>query len=128
VKRIANCIVEVVDLNSDKIPVYSRRHIPYTEMCEEYCKAHLFLVTHEESVGLSALEAALAGALVVAPTGYMNKDVLATVRSVEYLNKIPWKFVLKEINPKASHAKALTNSWSLVAEKMMVYWKGYKAA
>ena len=108
-----------VDVDLDNIgPIerYDRRAIPFTEICREHGAAHLFCVTHPESVGLVVLETAMAGALSVVPRGFVPRDRLDTVRSIEYNEQIPWDQVLKEIDPEASRNMAIKNSWEVVCK------------
>lgn len=110
----------------DKIEKFDRsKVIPITEITKEHCKAHLFMVTHPESVGLVVLETSLAGALTVSPNNYINQDRLDTVRHYKYLpnTDIEWDKVLGMINPSASRNCALNNSWDAVAKRLI---KGLK--
>lgn len=111
----------VVDVDFSKINEierYDRTAIPFTDICREHGEAHVFCVTHPESVGQVVLETAMAGALTVAPKGFIPLDRLATVRHLEYENNIDWKLVLSNINPGLSRKKALENSWSQVARRI----------
>ena len=104
--------------NIHNIKKYDRRAIPFTEICKEHGAAHIFCVTHPESVGLVVLETAMAGALSVAPAGFIPKDRLDTVRAVEYQDSIPWTEVLERIDPKQSRKVALENSWTNVCKRI----------
>ena len=123
---ISGGIENVTFSNLDKIPKFDRsKVIPITEITKEHCKAHLFMVTHPESVGLVVLETSLAGALTVSPNNYINQDRLDTVRHYKYLpnTDIEWDKVLGMINPSASRNCALNNSWDAVAKRLI---KGLK--
>ena len=119
VRRFVSGGVEDVDLDN-LVPVerYDRRSIPFTEICKEHGTAHVFCVTHPESVGLVVLETAMAGALSVVPRGFVPQDRLDTVRSLEYNGQIPWKQVLEQIDPAASREVAIKNSWSEVCKRI----------
>lgn len=119
VRRFDSGRVVDVDL-TDLKPVtrYDRTAIPFTEICEEHRKAHVFCVTHPESVGLVVLETAMAGALTVTPKGFIPKDRLDTVRHIEWNHDIDWQKVLKNIDPEASRKMAMANSWESVAKKI----------
>ena len=59
--------VENIDFTKYETKLYMGHrssNIPYTEICKEHCKSHIFIVTHPESLGLVVLETALAGALL----------------------------------------------------------------
>lgn len=124
VLRIEDGAVRPVDLDRLAVPVFTRKHIPFEDVCEIYARAHVFLITHPESLGLSVLETAMAGALVVSPRGFIQPELLATVRHIEWDDRIPWPDVLDMIDPKASRAMALENSWEKVANRILLaYWK-----
>jgi len=62
-------------------PLFIRaRKVPHELMLEFYRKCHLFCVTHPESAGLAAIEAAMCGARLVVPRSarrhYISKDLL----------------------------------------------------
>jgi len=124
VLRIEDSAVRPVDLDKLAVPTFTRKHIPFEDVCQTYARAHVFLVTHPESLGLSVLETAMAGALVVAPRGFIQPELLATVRHIEWDDCIPWERVLDEIDPQASRAVAVECSWERVVQRMMLaYWK-----
>lgn len=116
VRRIADGAV--VD-GSEPVTRYSRQSIPLPAICEEYSKAHLFMVTHRESIGLSVLETAMAGALPVAPHGFIPADRLATVRHVKYERAVPWSQVLQAIDIEASREMAKAHTWTKVAARII---------
>lgn len=122
-RRIADGGIE--DVSSSSVPLYQRKAIPFAEVCDEYSKTHLFMVTHPESVGLSVLETAMAGASVLAPVGFIQPDRLNTVRAIKFHGTVPWEHALNHINIKASRRKALENTWSKVTARMLVYFKNF---
>jgi hypothetical protein len=108
-----------VDLdNPGPVERYDRRAISFTKICREHGAAHVFCVTHPESVGLVVLETAMAGALSVVPRGFVPLDRLNTVISVEYDEQIPWEQVLEKIDPEASREVAIKNSWEIVCKRI----------
>lgn len=120
VRRFDSGRVVDVDFDAvDDIQEYDRTSIPITEISEEHSKAHVFMVTHPESVGLVVLETSMAGALTVAPQGFIPKDRLDTVRHIEWSDTIDWNQVLTQIDPQASRLKALENTWDRVAANII---------
>lgn len=117
VRRLVDGGVE--DVTNNSIPPYERRTIPFVEVCKEYSMTSLFIVTHPESVGMSVLETAAAGALPLVPTGFIHKDRLATVRRLTFDKDIPWEQAMFDIDPLASRRKAMLHSWSAVADRML---------
>lgn len=109
--------VDLDDIND--IPRYDRTAMPLAEICKEHGAAHVFCVTHPESVGQVVLETAMAGALPLVPHGFVPRDRLDTVRSIEYKDNIPWSSVLQNIDIKSSREKALQNTWERVTKRMI---------
>lgn len=81
------------------------------------------MVTHHESCGLSALEANVAGALVVAPEGYINSDRLKTLRMLEYSGAVPWKEIMQSLDVNKTRELAKQNSWEKVANRIINWFK-----
>lgn len=64
-----------------KIPyvkeMYDRKmQIPYPDICEEYNRADIFIVTHGESLGLSVIECAMAGAHILLYNGAIKPSLI----------------------------------------------------
>lgn len=112
---------KVVDVDFDNVDIvrYDRTPIPFTEITKEHSKAHIFMVTHPESVGLVVLETSLAGALTVTPDEFIPNDRLATVRHYKYVDEIDWNTVMDMINPEWSRRVAIKNSWNAVAARIV---------
>jgi hypothetical protein len=125
---VDGAVVDVDVLGNLSVRPYSRKAIPYVEACQEYSQAHMFLVTHSESVGQTVVETATAGAFVVAPKGFIAADRLATVRHHEWSRFIRWPQVLPQIDVQASRTVALQNSWSKIAERMVDYFDAFDRA
>lgn len=119
VRRFDSGKVVDVDFTDLNIQRYDRTAIPFTEITKEHGKAHIFMVTHPESVGLVVLETSLAGALTVTPENFIPKDRLATVRHYTYETNVDWHEVLNKINPAQSREVALENSWNNVAKRII---------
>ena len=109
--------VDLTDLSYEK---YGRtKTMPYVDISKEHCAAHIFCVTHPESVGLVVLETATAGAFIVAPKDFIPKDRLETVRYYEWKDSIDWELVLGSINVGESRKLAALNSWDNVANNKL---------
>lgn len=118
VRRFDSGQVVDVDFNDDFSTVkrYDRTAIPYTEISQEHGRAHVFCVTHPESVGLVVLETAMAGALSLVPHGFLPADRLNTVNHLVYRDKIDWQETLARIDPKKCREIALANTWEKIAK------------
>jgi hypothetical protein len=119
VRRFDSGQIVDVDFNKLDIKKYDRTSIPFSKITKEHCAAHIFCVTHPESVGLVVLETAMAGALPVVPKGFIPKDRLETIRYVEWNQRVNWKIVLAKLNIDKSRNKALANSWEAAAERIV---------
>ena len=126
VRQILDGDIADIDLFDPKVAPYKRMHIPYADICREYSETHIFMPTHQEGVGLSALETAMAGALVVAREGFIAPDRLKTIRHLVYKDVAPWGVVVDSIDVRASRTKAVENSWAAVAKRMIEHLKGFK--
>lgn len=119
IRRFVSEGIETVSLDKEpKKDVYSRSGLSYLEACEEYRKADIFIVTHPESLGLSVIESAMAGAYVVSPYGHIKKPLLDPLHSYEFTKKISWDFVLQQLNPELSEHKASWFTWDKIAKKI----------
>jgi hypothetical protein len=119
VRRLIDGGVEDCDIENIIIKPYHRNGIPYTHACNEYSKAHIFMVTHRETVGLTILETAMAGALPLVPKGYAPQDRLDTIRHIAYETAVNWSEVMDNIDVELSRKTALLNSWESVTKKLL---------
>ena len=120
VRRFDSGRVVDVDINDvGEIIEYDRTSIPLTEISREHGEAHVFMVTHPESVGLVVLETSMAGALTVAPQGFIPKDRLSTVRHVEWEGGVDWPTVLSMIDPQSSRSVAMCNTWEQMSRNIL---------
>jgi hypothetical protein len=119
VRRFDSGRIVDVDFNNLDIKKYDRTAIPFSKITKEHCAAHIFCVTHPESVGLVVLETAMAGALPVVPKGFIPKDRLETIRYVEWNQRVNWKYILAKLDIDKSRSVALNNTWSAVADRIV---------
>jgi hypothetical protein len=120
VRRFDSGQIVDVDFSNLSYEKYDRsKTIPLSTISKEHSAAHVFCVTHPESVGLVTLETATAGAFVVAPKDFIPNDRLNTIRHLEWQNSINWQHVLNNINTAASRATAVKNNWPNVAGNLV---------
>lgn len=104
-----------------KKDLYNRIGMPYPEACDEYRKADIFIVTHPESLGISVIESAMSGALIIVPLRYikfsLTKDLL--VYNFDPEQGIDWKTVLSMLNVEEARNKASKYTWSNVVSTML---------
>ena len=122
VKRFINGGIEEVDVNNPSImeKYVQNNGLSYLEACREYSRTDVFIVTHKECMGLSVLENAMAGALIVAPKGYIKEELLNKVHHVEFEETIDWEIVMQAIDVKKSRKMALQFDIQKFVEKILV--------
>jgi hypothetical protein len=111
---------------TEPLEPYGRKTMPVERMAAAYGRAHLFLVTHPESVGLAVLEASMAGALPLVPRGFVDGGLLGTVRRLSFDGAVPWREALRMIDPADSREIAEGNTWKGIAEKMIGWFEGFR--
>jgi len=127
VRMIVDGFVQNVDLENLCVSQYKRKGIPYIEIAEELNRSDIYFVTHGESVGLNALEAAMAGALVISPEGFIQDDLLKKLHHVKFEKTLDWSQVLEVIDPEKSREMAIDSDWAIVVDKMLnIIEKRYK--
>jgi hypothetical protein len=120
VRRFDSAKVVDVDFSNLSYEKYDRsKTMPLSVISKEHSAAHVFCVTHPESVGLVTLETATAGAFVVAPKDFIPNDRLKTIRHYEWQRFINWQHVLNSIDIGASRAVAINNNWATTASKLV---------
>lgn len=77
------------------------------------------MVTHPKSLGLVALETAMAGSLVLSPTGCMSQDRLDTISHVTYGDSVDWTTVINQIDPHSNTSSARKNTWDALAPRVV---------
>jgi len=124
VRRLVNNGAEDVTLHNCTTKMFDRKHVPFPDIAREYRKAHVYMVTHKESVGLTCLELGYCGALVVTSHGLIYPDRLETMRHVAYEGvRAPWGDVLSAINVPKSALVARKQTWDLVAYRLLKWFE-----
>lgn len=126
IRQLVDGAIVDVDVTGDlTVKPYNRIGVPYLDACAEYSKAHIFMVTHAESVGQTVIETATAGAFVITYKDFIPHDRLGTVRHHEWSHFIRWNKVLRAIDVEASRRKAMKNSWTDIATTMVDYFESF---
>lgn len=120
IRRFISGDVETVKDKNFKVEVYDRKGINILKAFEEYNKADIFFVTHPESMGMSVVECAMAGCLVVTPKGYIKPEFINTVEHVEFTGQIDWDTVLKKMNKNKIRETAKKRSWTVFYNKILI--------
>lgn len=101
-------------------PKYHTRRIKWTDFQEILRKCHFYCLTQPGEGGLTRIEAATCGALLVVPKAFSN------LRSISSLEHRVWdtqadlvKILKTKTNPKTIRKKALAHSWDKVASRIL---------
>lgn len=120
IKQLISGGVKNINTETDIELTYNKsKAVSFAKLVPEYSSAHVFCVTHPESVGLVALEAAIAGALVITPSSCIPADRLSTIRHYEFNNLINWNKVLELVDPQESRRVGMKNNWESVAQRVI---------
>lgn len=111
VRRFSDRTVETVKDSKIDINLYSRAGVNILDAYNEYRKADIFFVTHPESMGLSVIECAMAGCLIVTPKNYIKPIFLKGINYIEYDKTINWTYVLNKMNAVRSRKMVMDRSW-----------------
>jgi len=122
VRRFIAGGVETVNINNpQKMDKYVQgAGLSYEEACAEYSKTDIFIVTHKECMGLSVLESAMSGALVLTPEEYIKDDLLKNVNHIPFQKTIDWKHTLENIDIKKSRNKVIKFGINNFVKKILV--------
>ncbi len=120
----------IVDINLDEIAVrpFTRRHISCERFAAELRRCDIFIVTHHESVGLTALEAAKCGAYILCPKGTIPEDRLMRIHHQTITFPINWQRVLNKPDKAACALRVKNESWDNIASKIIGGLKEWKSA
>jgi len=93
--------VETMDPDNptEQVKYIQGKGLSYKEACDVYSNTDVFIVTHTECMGLSVLESAMAGALIVAPEEYIKDELLKYVHHITFKDTIDWEKVIENIDP-----------------------------
>ena len=103
------------------VPIYGKsKRLPYLDYQAILRKCHYFLCTQFGDGGLSRLEAAACGALIVVPTTLYRK------RTMNLLNHRVWRteeefenILHEDVDVEANRQRALEHSWEKVVKRIL---------
>lgn len=106
--------------------IYDRKmQIPYPDICEEYNKADIFIVTHAESLGLSVIESAMAGAHIVAYKGAIKPPLIDPLSHSFYdtndpssVTNVVREYIKKKEDPRRVRKFAMPWTWNACIDKI----------
>lgn len=115
VKRLARTDVETINPKTFSPTDRYNASIPQSRLARIHGQAHVFCTTHTESQGLSVLEAAMCGSLVVAKKGHIRPVLLDPLQHYLYNDVPDWNEVLRRVDVRKCRDAALPfNRWDEV--------------
>ena len=123
IRHIGNGKVHEVT-NDYKIDGYRQGTcMDFREIYKYYNEAHIYIVTHPECFGLTPIECASSGGLIVQPNGYIINALIKRLHHVTLydLTKIDWDSIIKCINIKKSIEMAHFFSYQNAVTKLHTY-------
>jgi hypothetical protein len=119
VRTLTNRGLEDIDLDHIFIEPYNRYAVSANDFSAELRQSHVFMVTHNESVGLCVLEAAMSGCAVFIPKGTIAQDLVNCVRGTEFTNSVNWEKLSSKINPELNSLYVQKFNWQSVAHNIV---------
>jgi len=104
----------------DPLPKYGGIRLPWSEIQKIMRKCHYYCCTALGESGLTRIEAATCGALLVIPRSFYKPRTMASLAHKIWNTKADLVKILKtKTNPKAIRKKALTHSWNKTASRIL---------
>lgn len=107
------------------IPLYRGNVVPWSEFRHTQRKCHFYLCTQLGDGGLTRIESAICGSLLVVPKPFLRPRTMDSFEHTVYETKQELIETLKiKTNPQAIRKKALEHSWDKVVKRMLPYFRG----
>jgi hypothetical protein len=110
--------VDFVKENNNVVEIFNRNNcMKHIDACKEYSSSDIFVVTHPESMGLSVIESAMSGCLILSPKNFIKKTLLGPLHHLEFDEEfdVPWDNAISLINHTKSRALAEKYDWDKVS-------------
>jgi len=123
-------VLQTIDLEViSPVPVYNKsRRLPWLEMQAERRKCHFFCVTQLGGFGLSRMEAATCGSLIVQPKKLYREEYTVDLNMKIWNTREDLIEILSsEVDVEANRLKALEHSWDKSASIIMKALEGNDA-
>ena len=118
--------------------VHKPNRVGFETLMENLRRADVFMVTHSESMGLTILEAAMAGCVVVIPvpaipnpdvSRWIRQDLAETIPHVNFSHRleerieVPWGEIGEMMDPTKIRDETIEFTWEGVAERIIEGWR-----
>ena len=109
---IENQIIVVDNIDQIKNTSFKQSAISYSSICEYYNECDIFINTHMESMGLSNLECAMSGALILTFKDFLKKEFKKKLYTITIdPNNINWNEIFSKIDPVGSRDKVINYNY-----------------
>jgi hypothetical protein len=119
VRTLTNRGLEDINLNQIFVEPYNRFAVSADAFSAELRQSHVFMVTHNESVGLCVLEAAMSGCAVFIPKGTIAQDLVNCIQCTEFTNSVNWDNLSSKVNPELNSLYVQKFNWQSVAHNIV---------
>ena len=99
--------------------------VPFPDMAAITRRTAIFVVTHRESCGLQCLEAAMSGAVILYPKGFLNPAIAESLPSIQFDEMVPWGKAEAMYDQNIARDSVLHFQWQRVAVKILEYFCNY---
>jgi len=107
------------------IPLYRGNKIYWSDLRHTQRKCHFYLCTQLGESGLTRIESATCGSLLVVPKPFLRPRTMDSMENVVYETKKELTEILKtKTDPQAIRKKALEHSWDKVVKRMLPHLEG----
>ncbi len=124
--------ISISDMSEIGKIVHRPPRIPLQIFVEQFNKADVFMVTHSESMGLTVLDAAMAGCLVSIPQFerdnlieryYIRPDLSSTVPCHTYTFNLegidpPWEEIISHVDSETIRNKSMQMTWKNLCKRI----------
>lgn len=118
-KTLTDAGIVTVDPENVIIRPYQRKPITAPVLAAELRQTDVFIVTHPESLGQTVLEAAMCGALILAPDNALPADRLQLVNHMIYGSRINWEEVIERVDRPVNASRVSDHKWDAVASTII---------
>ena len=118
-KTLTDPGIQYFELENISIRPYNTIAVPLNVFSAQLSNSHIFIVTHNESVGLSVLEAAHCGAFILAPENTINPDRLDSVKNMTFHGSINWDKVIHKLTPELNALFVKSQNGDSVASNIL---------
>jgi glycosyltransferase involved in cell wall biosynthesis len=120
--HISDNIVNIIEKEEDIKEFNPYKGVDYETMIKIYNKADIFINTHYESMGLTNLECAMGGALIVTFNDYLKDEFLKKIHHHKIIDdNVDWLTIFNKMDINKSRNIALKYNYKNTIDKLIKY-------